>query len=176
MARFGFAPAQAEETIVYGAQRPGYPSRSVGPGPVREWLSYVSARGIHRICCLLPQQQLDYYELDLLAEYRAQFGPSNVCSAAVRDYHLCDPDVLSAAILPFLAASDEARWPVVVHCSGGSGRTGHILAAWLVRHRGLTGAQALAAVEASGRNPREAVQCGNATEEELRGLIRGERE
>jgi protein-tyrosine phosphatase len=60
-----------------------------------------------------------------------------------------------------------------VHCSGGSGRTGHILAAWLVHHRGLSVDDALDAVISTGRNPWEAVHCGNATEEQLRCLLAG---
>jgi Predicted protein-tyrosine phosphatase len=36
---------------------------------------------------------------------------------------------------------------VVVHCSGGIGRTGQVLAAWLVSARGLSNKQAIAAVK-----------------------------
>jgi protein-tyrosine phosphatase len=84
--------------------------------------------GIRRVCCLLPDEQLAYYRPDLLGEYRAVFGAANVCSAAVTDYHLCDSDLLETMILPFLVESDQSRLPAVVHCSSGSGRTGHVLA------------------------------------------------
>ncbi|MEW6495955.1 MAG: protein phosphatase, partial [Cyanobacteriota bacterium] len=45
---------------------------------------------------------------------------------------------------------------VVVHCSGGIGRTGHVLAAWLASARGFSNNAAIAAVRKTGRNPYEA--------------------
>jgi protein-tyrosine phosphatase len=62
---------------------------------------------------------------------------------------------------------------VVVHCSGGSGRTGHVLAAWLVRYRGLEAGTALSEVRSTGRNPQEAVDAGLATLAELNRLLGG---
>jgi hypothetical protein len=43
------------------------------------------------------------------------------------------------------------------HCSGGVGRTGQVLAAWLVAGRGLSSKSAIAAVKQAGKNPYEAV-------------------
>jgi protein-tyrosine phosphatase len=173
MNSFRFGPARAGQTIVHGAERPGYDSKSVGVERVREWVAFMVERGIRRVCCLLPPEQLAYYTTDLLEEYRRCFEASNVCSVAVKDYHLCDQRLLDTLVVPFLVESDRAAAPVVVHCSGGSGRTGHVLAAWLVRRRGLSVDEALAAVVATGRNPCEAVQCGNVTEDQLRQLLRG---
>ncbi len=175
MVRFNFAAAREGETIVYGAERPGYRADAVHAEHVSEWISFMKQRGICRACCLLPPKQLAYYDFDLLGKYREAFGESNVCHAAIEDYRLCDPAKLENDILPFLLDSDRARTPVVVHCSGGSGRTGHVLAAWLVRHRGLSVDDALNAVISTGRDPWEAVRCGNATEEELRSLLTGMR-
>jgi protein-tyrosine phosphatase len=172
MARFGFAPARQEEAVVYGAQRPGYNSKDVALALVEDWISFVREAGIRRLCCLLPANQLAYYCVDLLKMYREAFGDSNVCHAPIEDYHLCDHRTLEETILPFLAASDAAGSAVVVHCSGGLGRTGHIVAAWLVRHRGLSVNDALAVVSRE-RDPREAIRCGYATEKELRCLLAG---
>lgn len=174
MKDFQFGPAQDGETIVHGAQRPGYSARSVGPEPVREWIEFMARNRIRRVCCLLPREQLVYYHpTDLLEEYRRSFGAANVCCAPIRDYHLCQQALLDTVVMPFLIASDEASLPVVVHCSGGSGRTGHVLASFLARCRGLSVDDAIAAVARTGRNPREAVQCGKATEDTLEQLLMG---
>lgn len=172
--RFKFGPARHGESIVYGAQRPGYDSHRVSRGAVQEWTAFMQAQGIQRVCCLLPPSQLSYYSVDLLEHYREAFGLKNLCHEPVEDFHLCGRVALESNILPFLAASDAKRSPVVVHCSGGSGRTGHVLAAWLVRHRGLTVDVALSAVATTCRNPREAVDSGNATEDQLRILLSGD--
>jgi len=160
---------------VYGAQRPAYPSKTVDRvEEIHEWMDFMASRGIGRVCCLLPPDQLAYYRaVNLLAAYRSRFSASNVCSAPVEDYRLCDVHTLDNIILPFLRESNRIAVPVVVHCSGGSGRTGHVLAAWLVRHRGFSTTQALSAVIATGRNPFEAVQHNHATDEQLTRLICG---
>ena len=90
MTRFGFAPARPEERIVYGAQRPGYSSQSVDASHVSDWISFVHKNGVRRVCCLLPDNQLAYYSVDLLKAYCEAFGESNVCHAPIEDYHLCD--------------------------------------------------------------------------------------
>jgi len=125
---------------------------------------------------LLPHEQLRFYACDLLATYREEFAEEDVINVQVEDYHLCAADDLNNRVLPFLRESDAAESPVVVHCSGGSGRTGHVLAAWLVRQRGLSVNQALAAVKASGRNPCEAVDRNKATRVQLESLLAGHAE
>jgi hypothetical protein len=67
-----------------------------------------------------------------------------------------DRDILIDRILPFLASANSKGERVVVHCSGGIGRTGQVLAAWLVSGRGFYNKQAIAAVKKTGRNPYEA--------------------
>jgi protein-tyrosine phosphatase len=174
MPQYKFGPARQGEQIVYGAERPGYSGTSVGQAEIQKWITFMKQNRIRRVCCLLSDSQLAYYCTDLLSEYRQAFGPNNVCHAEIEDYHLCDKQTLATKILPFLAESDSDKTQVVVHCSGGSGRTGHVLAAWLVRHRGLSAEAALSAVQSTGRNPREAVACGNVTDEDLHAFLVGQ--
>jgi hypothetical protein len=172
--KFKFAPAAPSEPTVFGAQRPGYDYHSVGQDMIVQWTDFMQANGIRRVCCLLPKDQLDFYTTDLLASYHKSFGSQNICHVGVQDLHLIDPADLEQTILPFLRESDAKGLPVVVHCSGGSGRTGHILATWLVRERQIPLAEAIALLRKTERNPYEAVVIGNATEEQLINLITGQ--
>jgi hypothetical protein len=76
---------------------------------------------------------------------------------------LCDEQTMHRSILPFLAEADQLKERAVVHCSAGSGRTGHVLAAWLVYRHGLAEESALhtvSGVPGVYRHPQEAVDSG----------------
>lgn len=153
---YRFAPASEHESIVFGSARPGYGDRHVN-----EWIEFMQRQGIKRVCCLLAESQLRRYS-NLLDIYRQTFGRDRnghdrTCWAPIEDFHLAAPEVLIHQILPFLAAADQNQEKVVVHCSGGIGRTGHILAAWLIAGRGFSKEAAIAAVKRTGKNPYEAV-------------------
>lgn len=165
-----FAPAYNDERIVFGAHMPGYGARSIPESVIRRWISFMKGKGIQQVCCLLPPSQLGYYMVDLLKVYEREFGEHNVFWAPIEDYHLCALSVLNRT-LAFIKESDAAGEPVVIHCAGGRGRTGFIHAAWLVRARGFSVEQAIAAVKTMGRNPCEAVERGNASLAELYALL-----
>ncbi|ABA21162.1 dual specificity protein phosphatase [Trichormus variabilis ATCC 29413] len=148
---YKFAPACEQETIVFGAARPGYSDQEV-----YNWIEFMRQQNIKRVCCLLSNEQLAGYS-HLLSTYQQEFGNQQVCWAAIADFHLADLATLTEKILPFLIEADKLKERVVVHCSGGIGRTGHVLAAWLVCGRGFANQDAIAAVKCTGRNPHEAV-------------------
>jgi protein-tyrosine phosphatase len=148
---YKFAAASETESIVFGSARPGYSNQQVN-----EWIELMQSNAIARVCCLLPDSQLKRYA-NLLDLYRQTFGIDHVCWAPIEDFHFADPDLLIHQILPFLAIADQKNERVVVHCSGGVGRTGHVLAAWLVAGRGLSKQAAIAAVRQTGKNPYEAI-------------------
>jgi protein-tyrosine phosphatase len=150
MTIYKFSAASINESIVFGAARPGYHSDQV-----TEWLEFMQSQHIQRVCCLLPESQLTRYD-HLLDIYRQTFSMPKVCWAPIADFCLVDRKTLFQQILPFLTAADQNNEKVVVHCSGGIGRTGHILAAWLVAGRGFAPVEAIAAVKRTGRNPHEA--------------------
>lgn len=161
---FGFCPASKDEYIVFGSQRPDRNN-------VQEWIYFMKEQGIKRVCCLLSQHQLEFYDEDLLDTYHKEFGQNNVCWVPVKDFHLVDLAKLQKKILPFLEDSNSKGERVVVHCSGGIGRTGHVLAAWLVFKHGISSEEAIKAVQKTGRNPCEAVYYGTATKKELYTLL-----
>jgi protein-tyrosine phosphatase len=123
------------------------------------------------VCCLLDAGQLADFPVNLEAEYKRLFGATCVLMEPIADHHLCSPQALRRHILPFLSTAETGGERAVIHCWGGNGRTGHVLAAWLVAARGLSPMSALEAVEATGRLPREAVLAGNATLDELIELL-----
>ena len=165
-----FAPAAPDETFVYGACTPGWHSAAGHAVAIDDWVEFMRAEGIERVCCLLTGSQLDDCGA-ILDCYAEAFGEANVLHAPVRDHHLVPEDVLVEEILPFLAASRTAEQPVVVHCLAGIGRTGQVLAAWLVYNRDYGPERAIEAVREQGRDPLDAVHVGNATEDELLALL-----
>jgi protein-tyrosine phosphatase len=148
---YNFAAASADETIVFGSARPGYSDRQV-----RAWIEFMQGKGITRVCCLLPEIQLNRYS-NLLNTYRDRFGEGAILWTPIEDFHIVNADVFIDRILPFLILADRLQQKVVIHCSGGIGRTGHILAAWLVAGRGFDRQLAIATVRETGRNPYEAL-------------------
>lgn len=151
---YGFGTPEGKNGIVYGARRPGFPFPSVPDEIVAGWIDYMQFHAIQRVVCLLPASQLSGYK-DLLGHYRIRFGTSNVCWAPIEDFKLAPESTLLETILPFLHHSDQHHIKTVVHCAGGVGRTGHVLAAWLVSGRGYTNEGAILAVKQNGRNAHE---------------------
>ena len=147
---YGFAPASENESVVFGAARPGYSHEQV-----KRWVEFMQAQGIQRVCCLLTDAQLKHYG-ELFDVYRQSFGSDQVFWAPIEDFQLADRDLVIHQILPFLADANQRKEKVVVHCSGGIGRTGQVLAAWLVAEKGFSNQAAISTVRATGRNPYEA--------------------
>jgi protein-tyrosine phosphatase len=169
MDRFKFGPAGIGEPTTYGACRPGKTQQEIA-----EWIAFMQEHGVARVCCVIPEEYLSEESVDLLASYRQAFGEDNVLHAPIADFSLCDEATMGGRILPFLREADRRGVRAVVHCWAGMGRTGHVLAAWLARGRGMPPDEALREVVAMGRNPYESIEYGGVTLEQLYRLLRGE--
>lgn len=165
-----FSPAAPDEEFVYGACCPGWHSAGTHQTSVEQWISSMQESGIKRVCCLLTGRQLDQQDANI-GRYREAFGTTNVLHAPVPDHHLVAESLLNEEILPFLAAGVQRDEPTVVHCLAGIGRTGQVLAAWLVASEGYHPEKAIETVKETGRDPTESVRQGNATTEELLELL-----
>lgn len=165
-----FAPAAPDEDVVYGACCPGWHSAAPHAVAIGQWISFMQESGIERVCCLLTGRQLDAHDANI-GRYEDAFGEAKTLHAPVPDHRLADLSTLEDDVLPFLEAADEAGEPVVVHCLAGIGRTGHVLAAWLVAGRGYDPHRAIETVQEMGRDPLEAVEHGNATRQGLLDLL-----
>jgi protein-tyrosine phosphatase len=115
---YKFAAASKTEAIVFGAARPPYNAEKVV-----EWIEFMQGENIQHVCCLLTPAQLNRYS-GLLEIYQEHFGQSQVCWAPIEDFQLVDYETLQQQILPFLSTANQQHEKVVVHCSGGVGRTG----------------------------------------------------
>lgn len=165
-----FAPAAPDEEYVYGASCPGWHTTTDHDDAIDDWLTFMLDRGVERVCCLLSGDQLADTKANT-GHYRDAFGPENVRHVPIADHHLADGETLEERILPFLHDAVDAGEPVVVHCLAGIGRTGHVLAAWLVEGRDYEVVDAIETVQKMGRSPAEAVTSGNARHGELYELL-----
>ncbi|ELZ25657.1 hypothetical protein C475_09369 [Halosimplex carlsbadense 2-9-1] len=163
------APATPDEEYVYGACSPGWHSAADRSYALADWIAVARANDIERVCSLLPGDQSPGDPE--VAGYTDAFGEDNVLHAPIPDGRLACPALLKREVLPFLADAVEADERVVVHCLDGMGRTGQVLAAWLAHDRDYAPEEAIEAVEETGRQPREPVREGNASEQELRDLL-----
>jgi hypothetical protein len=163
-----FAPAAPDEDLVYGACCPGWHSAAGHADARDDWVAFMRRQDVAAVCCLVPGGESDSAG-GSLDRYREAFG--SVLHAPVLDGHLADPRLLDDEVLPFLDDSVAAGERVVVHCLDGIGRTGQVLAVWLAHDRGYEAERAIETAELTGRHPREPVESGNATPQELEDLL-----
>jgi hypothetical protein len=178
MADYGFGPSSREDEFLYGAQRSGFPGKFVQRQVVDEWTAFMKKQGIRRVVCLLSEEELEYYptlEGGLLGVYAGVFGPDNVLWAPTADRRLCSGEAIKH-ICYFLRTGMLNGQKSVVHCSAGLGRTGQVLAAWLVYHYSISERKAIRMVEELNRSPKEAVFYGTATEADLLNMLAVARE
>lgn len=165
-----FGPAAPDEEYIFGACAPGWHSAASHDAALTDWITTLHEHGVARVCCLLPGRQLDETGANL-DRYQSAFGEENVLHAPVPDHYLLPESLLTEEILPFLADAREAEEKVVVHCLAGIGRTGQVLAGWLVYNRDYGPDQAIETVQEMGRDPMDAVEAGNADSEDLYDLF-----
>jgi protein-tyrosine phosphatase len=140
-------------------------------------MSLMQDQAISRVVCLLSNSQLQLYDSpkgSLIDCYKRLFGDKNVLHEPVSDFCLIGQDGLFR-VLSFLREAVQTGEMSIVHCEGGIGRTGHVLACWLAYRYGLGPFESINAV-LPPREPREAAKHKPELEEELIALLRMSRE
>ena len=165
-----FAPAAPHEKHVFGACCPGWHSAGSHEAAVEQWLAFMQDQRIDRVCCLLSGSTSEIGESSL-TRYQETFGRQDVLHAPVATGRLVDAETLEVDILPFLRESAEADERVVVHGLSGLGRTGQVLAAWLVSYHEYRPHEAVDTVMEMGRDPTQVVDRGTATRHELLDML-----
>jgi len=165
-----FAPAAPDEEHVFGSCSPGWHTAADHDDALADWIGFVRARDIERVCCLLPGDELGRSG-GAVDVYRDVFGDERVLHAPVPDCRVVAPGLLDHELLPFLDDAVAADERVVVQGLSGLCRTGQVLAVWLAHDRGYDPDRAIDAVEEMGRRPRDVVDAEGTTERELRDLI-----
>jgi protein-tyrosine phosphatase len=103
------------------------------------------------------------------------FDADNVLWAPTPDRRLCSGEAIKH-ICYFLRAGMQNGQKAVVHCSAGQGRTGQVLAAWLIYHYSISERKAIKMVEELNRSPREPVFYSTATVADLFNILAVARE
>jgi len=173
-APFAFARASSRDPWLHGAERPGYNlSVPIPEEPIHAWIKAMYSHGIRRVICLLAREQLDYYTTNPLSLYNTSGLFTTVSHAPIKDFS-APPVATLHHICALIQDAEEAHEPVVVHCSAGYGRTGLVLAAWLIVRYGVTVNDAIGEVidfargQSVWRNPLEA---GSDSQELLEALF-----
>lgn len=165
-----FSPAAPAEEYVYGSCSPLWHAEGDHHVAVDQWITFVQSEGIERVCCLLAGSTDEVRESSL-GKYVDSFGASNVCHVPTQDHSLVSREKLVERVLPFIAESVATGSPVVVHCLSGIGRTGQVLAAWLVAAHGFEPEHAVDTVQEMGRDPTILLEGEEHGEEDLYELI-----
>mmetsp|Transcript_23771 Transcript_23771/g.65944 ORF Transcript_23771/g.65944 Transcript_23771/m.65944 type:complete len:255 (+) Transcript_23771:203-967(+) len=137
----GPVAASGRDSTAYGSERPGMNNEwnfmnSIPDSAVDEWVAHMKSNGISRVISLLSAKELTFYTTPLEELYHRAFGKS------WRELNLRKEGALEKAMQYLDDAADNGE-KVVIHCSGGQGRTALILASWLVHKYGLTPEEAV---------------------------------
>jgi len=165
-----FAPAAPHEEYVFGACAPGWHTAASHQKAVDQWVSFMRGHDIERVCCLLSIPPAEARE-SAFVTYQDAFGSERVAHVPMADRRLVDPEKLRTEVFPFLEASVDADERVVVHGLSGLGRTGQVLAGWLVTHHEYRPHDAVDTVMDMGRDPSLAVDFGDASRHELLEML-----
>lgn len=128
---------------LYMSPRPCYPAVRSVRADLDEFIALLQEKSIQTVVVLLEESELEhYYPFGLFQHYRTK-GFEMVHFPIVNYSVPSDRE----DFIKLLKSIDQhlCKGRILVHCSGGMGRTGTVVAAYLV-HRGMAAAEAISAV------------------------------
>lgn len=149
---FNFSPVSWRDRIGFGSGRPGFPSKEVSKESLKPWIEFMKKKGIVHVLSFLGDDELDYYKCDIDEEMRNAFGEGKYIRTSI-----FAPNS-KQVILDAIDAAHKAAEPIVMHCSGGEGRTSIGMCMWLVHVHKLS--------------PEEAAEELKKETEALTGIVR----
>jgi hypothetical protein len=134
---FNFSAASAfrDNCLIFGAEQPGAQVERNAPGCIKmssitSWSDHMKCFGIKRVLSLLNKEELSYFDSPGYLPSVASTG------LIVESVNVFDPGSFGT-ILNYLNNADAAGDKVVVHCTGGEGRVGVVLATWIMKKYGV---------------------------------------
>jgi len=152
----------------------GYLPGSTNPEEAQEKLSALLDAGIRCVINLMEPDERDYNG-NLFTDYIPtlnQLAEERNCQVQclrfpIRDLGVPTPELLQEILAAIDTAVFDSQTPAYVHCWGGKGRTGTVIACWLI-HRGLATSQdALDLLQYLRRNDPQAHQPSPETIEQI---------
>ena len=160
-ATMNFAAASPLDETVHGAEGPDFEDPE-------EWIEFMVEQEIRRVVCLLDDDDLGLFEYSLLDTLEAYFDV--VTHAPIEDFGLPGRETLETA-LEALIEAEKAKEKIVVHCIAGMGRTGIVLAAWLLVRHGLPLDEAIELTEDHADDVSATRRPFDAGEQDVRALL-----
>jgi len=157
--KYNFAAASGREgELVYGCERPGAADElnkvaAIAPQEVQEWCAFMQKEGISRAVCLLNEEEHSFYQPP---GYLGGLTAAGFAADKVTLVDLTAPDAAERTGAALKAAKDAGE-KLVLHCAGGEGRTGTVLAQWL-KMEGLGDSEKVCADMVEYANSKNAVR------------------
>jgi len=130
-AAYNFGSASELDEVVYGCESPGNPQEgeTSSAETVDEWMEFMKSKGIQRVVCLMADDELERFEVDLLATYKKSMTSVDRVDMKAPGAAQKLADLFGDAL--------KSNEKVVTHCVGGSHRTGMALSTWLAKRHNL---------------------------------------
>ena len=138
---YNFAPATGRpDEILHGCMRPGSqimgtPGQKVTEAELLAYADEMKANGISVVIGLLSSDELETGYVTPPAQLLSPESNNGIVAYNVNE---SDFSASVASVMKLVDAAEASHKKVVLHCWGGSGRTGTMLAALAVKRYGLT--------------------------------------